>query len=130
MPEEKKPEAPRPISRRDFAKGSVAVIGAYTSFSQEEPPPLSAAAKALKLEISDDVKKLLEERHILEEDLRRVIDYGESTGMKLYEPGTNRLMSKLRIYAAMFYVEYSSEKGVYRVHTAYFHRFKLDEEEN
>ena len=129
MAEEKKPETSKPISRREFAKGSMAVIGAYTSFSQESPPPLSAAANALKLEISDAVKKLFEDRHIYEEDVRRVIEYGENTGMKLYEPGTDRFLSKLRIYAAMFYVEYSSDKGAYQIHTAYWHRFKMDEEE-
>jgi len=52
--EKKKPEPPGPISRRKFAMGSAAVIGAYSSFAhaQEPPEPLSAAAKALKLEIS------------------------------------------------------------------------------
>jgi hypothetical protein len=129
MPEEKKPEAAKPISRREFTKGSMAVIGAYTSFSQETPPPISAAAQALKLEISDEIKKLLEDRHIYEDDVRRVIEHGENTGLKLYDPETGRFLSKLRIFAAMFYVEYSSDKGTYRVHTAYWHRFKLDEEE-
>ena len=125
---EKKPEASKPISRRDFAKGSMAVIGAYSSFAQEPPEPLSAAAKALKIEMADDVKSLLEDRHILEEDIRRVIEHAENTGLKLYQPGTDRFLSKLRIYEAMFYVEYSSDNGAYRIHTAYSHRFKLEEE--
>jgi hypothetical protein len=130
MPEkEKKPESTGPISRREFAMGSMAVIGAYTSFAQEPPEPLSAAAKALKIGISSDVQKLLDDRHIIEEDIRRVIEHAEATGLKLYEEGSNRFLSKLRIYEAMFYVEYSSDQGVYRIHTAYFHRFKLDEEE-
>ena len=130
MPEDKKkPESREPITRREFAIGSMAVIGAYSAFAQEPLEPLSAAAKALKIEIPDDVKSLLEDRHVLEEDIRRVIEHGESTGLKLYRPGTDRFLSKLRIYEAMFYVEYSSDKEVYRIHTAYTHRFKLQEEE-
>ena len=126
--ESEKPEDPKPISRREFAKGSMAVIGAYTSLAQEPPEPLSAAAKALKLEIPDDAKKLLEERQIEEDDVRRVIEHGENTGLKLYQPDSNMLLSKLRIGEALFYVEYSSDKGVYRIYTAYWHRFKLEEE--
>ncbi len=124
----KKPEIPKPISRRQFAKGSMAVIGAYSSFSQEPPEPLSPEAKALKLEIPDDVKALLEDRHILEEDIRRVIDNAEKTGLKLYEPGTQNFLSKLRINEAMFYVEYASEKEGYKIRSAYTHRFKMEGE--
>jgi hypothetical protein len=122
------PEAPKPISRREFTKGSMAVLGAYSSLSQEDLPDLSAEARALKLDIPDDVKTLLDERHVLEDDIRRVIHHAESTGLKLYQSETQNYLSKLRIYQAMFYVEYSADKSVYKIHTAYTHRFKLDEE--
>jgi hypothetical protein len=128
MSDEKKSEDPKPISRREFAKGSVAVIGAYSSLSQEPPEPLSAAASSLKLDIPDSVKSLLDDRHILEEDLRRIIEHAERTGLKLYQPETDNFLSKLRIYQAMFYVEYSPVKDAFRIHTAYSHRFKLGEE--
>lgn len=107
----------------------MAVVGAYSSFAQDTLPPLSAEAKVLKLEIADNVKTLLDDRHILEDDIRRVIEHAERTGLKLYQPGTHRFLSKLRIYQALFYVEYSSsEKGVYTIDTAYLHRFKLGDE--
>ena len=128
MSDEKKPENAKPISRREFTKGSMAVIGAYSSLSQEPPEPLSAAASALKLDIPDDVKSLMDDRHVLEEDVRRIIEHAEKTGLKLYQPGTDRFLSKLRIYQAMFYVEYSPVKDAYRIHTAYTHRFRLGEE--
>jgi glutamate synthase (NADPH/NADH) small chain len=121
-------EVPIPISRREFTKGSMAVIGAYSSLSQEQLPALSDEARALKLEISDDIRTLLDDRHILEDDIRRVIEHGEKTGWKLYQPGTHIFLSKLRVYEAMFYVEYSVDKDVYKIETAYSHRFKLDEE--
>jgi len=121
--------APKTISRRDFAKGSMAVVGAYSSLAQEPPPPLSETAKDIKLEIAEDVQKQLDERHILEDDIKRVIENAERTGLKLYMPGTQNFMSKLRIFQALFYVEYSPlEKNKYKVHTAYLHRFKLGDE--
>ena len=118
------------MSRRKFAKGSVGVIGAYTSFSQYKspPPPLSESAKALKLEIPDDVTAILEQRHVTEDDLRRVIDHAESSGLKLYQPGKEIFLSKMRVQEAYFYVEYSSDKGSYKIRTAYTHRFKLEGE--
>jgi hypothetical protein len=117
------------ISRRDFAKGSMAVVGAYSSFAQEAPSPLSDSAKAMKLEIADDVQKLLDDRHITEEDIKRVIEHAESAGLKLYQAGSKTFLSKLRIYQALFYVEYTTlDKDKYRIHTAYLHRFKLGEE--
>jgi hypothetical protein len=122
------PEAPKSISRREFAKGSMAVIGAYSSLSQEQLPALSDEARALKLEISDKVRTLLDDRHVLEDDIRRVIEHAEKTGLKLYQPGTQNFLSKFRVYEAMFYVEYEVDKDVYKIETAYSHRFKLDEE--
>ena len=124
----KKVEVPKPISRREFTKGSIAVLGAYSSFAQEAPPPLPEAAKALKLDIPKEVSQLMDERHIIDEDLRLVIEHGERTGLKLYKPGTETYLSKLRIQEALFYVEYSGEKGSYTVYTAYSHRFTLEGE--
>jgi hypothetical protein len=128
---EEKTEASKPISRREFAKGSMAVLGAYTSLSQYESPPprpLSEAAKALNIDIPKDVQPLLDERHITEDDLRRVIDHAESTGLKLYQPGTEDFLSKLRIQKVYFYVEYSLDKDTYQIRTAYAHRFNLEGE--
>jgi hypothetical protein len=124
-------ENPKPISRREFAMSSAAVLGAYTSLTQvEEPVPLSEAAKALKLDISDDVMLAMEERHIIDSDIRRVIEHAENTGLKLYESGTGRFLSKLRILQASFYVEYSVDNGVYKIHAAYTHRFSLEGDKN
>lgn len=125
---EKKDEAPadkeglKTISRREFAIGSIALIGAYTS---NDLLGQDAAAK-IKLEKSDVVQKLLEERHILDEDLIAVIQHAEKTGEKLYQPGTDGFLSKLRIKNVYFYAEYSIIEGGYHIYTAYSHRFTLE----
>jgi hypothetical protein len=130
MPEEEKEKAAEgsreglgPISRRDFALGSMAIIGAGASGLS----PLSADAPSWKLEISDAIRQLMDERHILDNDLIKVIEHAESSGEKLYQPGTNRFLSKLYVHEIYFYAEYSPVEGGYRIHSAYSHRFTLEE---
>ncbi len=71
---------------------------------------------------SDAVASLLEERHILDDDIRQVIYHGETTGEKLFQPDGDRYLAKLALSNATFYVEYSVADGGYVVHTAYSHR--------
>jgi hypothetical protein len=111
------------ISRREFAIGSIALIGAYSS------PELRGQDTQIKLEISETVRKLMEERHILDEDLIQVIQHAEKTGEKLYQPGSDGFLSKLRIKNVYFYAEYSIVEGGYRIYTAYSHRFTLEGDE-
>lgn len=83
----------------------------------------------LKLIKRDAVTSLLEERHILDEDIVQVIDAAEQTGEKLYQPDGDHYLAKLRISEATFYVEYSIGEEGYVVHTAYFHRSEIMEGE-
>ncbi|MBP1730641.1 MAG: hypothetical protein H6Q55_1070 [Deltaproteobacteria bacterium] len=65
---------------------------------------------------------LLDQRHILDADVEAVISNAESTGEKLYDPGSGRFLAKLTTENATFYVEYSASGDDFVVHTAYFHR--------
>jgi hypothetical protein len=132
MPKErdiKKPsskKAPQ-ISRREFAVGSMAILGAYSAEETEKVPPLSPEAEAMKLEISDEIRSFMQVRHILDEDVKRVIDYAEKTDDKLYKPGRNVFLAKLRVKEVYFYAEYSPIEDGFRIHTAYSHRFLMEE---
>jgi hypothetical protein len=79
----------------------------------------------IKLQISDEIKKLLEERHILEDEIKQVIYHAEADGDKLYESETNTYLSKLRIGNATFYVKYSVEKESYPIQSAYVHKSEI-----
>jgi glutamate synthase (NADPH/NADH) small chain len=79
----------------------------------------------IKLQVSDEVKQKLEDRHILEDDVKQVIHQAESEGEKLYEPDANRYLAKLRIGKATFYVEYSIEPESYAVRSAYAHKSEI-----
>ena len=90
---------PSKLSRRRFALGSAAVIGAAVTEAgaAAQLTPLSAEAQSWHLEKTDEVADTLDERHILDEDLKRVIQNAESTGEKLYQTDTDRFLSKLRV---------------------------------
>ena len=86
------------------------------------------SGEEIKLQVGDEVKKLLEERHISEEEMKRVIDFAETRGEKLYQPDANRYLAKNRLGEVTIYVEYSTEENGYIVHTAYSHRSKVGKE--
>lgn len=79
----------------------------------------------IKLQVSDEVKQLLGERSILENEVKRVIHHAETEGDKLYHPEENKYLAKLRLGLAAFYVEYSIEEDGYVVRTAYAHRCRI-----
>ena len=77
---------------------------------------------------SDAVASLMEERHILDDDVKLVINNAEATGEKLYQPEANRYLAKMTLPNITFYVEYSISNGGYEVHTTYSHRSKIIED--
>jgi hypothetical protein len=79
----------------------------------------------LQIEMTEEVKQLLQERMILAEDLERVIRQAEETGRKLINQATGRSLANLRPKAVTFWVEYCLEGEAYRVYAAYSHRMIL-----
>ncbi len=77
------------------------------------------------LHISEEVEKLLEERMILVEDVRRTIAYAEQTGDKIENPATGRLVASIRPVSVTYWVEYSPVEDGFAVHNAYSHRMEV-----
>jgi len=86
------------------------------------------SGEEIKLQVGDEVKKLLEERHISEEEVKKVIDFAETKGEKLYQQEENRYLAKSRLGEVTIYVEYSTDENGYIVRTAYSHRSKIGKE--
>jgi hypothetical protein len=85
---------------------------------------LPEEAKAVKIEKSDEIAALMQDRLISDDDLRSVIAKAEATGRKLYQPDSDHFLSKLRIGQVYFYVEYSKAgDSSYKVHATWEHRF-------
>jgi hypothetical protein len=119
-------ENPHVISRREFAIGSMAFFGAYSLAEDEPIPPLSPEAQAMKIEMDGMVRARMETRHILDDDVKRVIDHAEKTGEKLYQQESKIFLSKLRVKEVYFYVEYSPVEDGYKIYSTYSHRFLLE----
>ena len=75
---------------------------------------------------SDSVQELMESRHVLDEDIKKVIHHAESTREKLYQPGGSRFLGKKMLGEVTFYVEYSieEEKG-FVIHDVYWHKLRI-----
>ena len=116
------------ISRRDFARSSVAILGASAVAHAVAAPDgtVTTEAAALKIEKSTEIATILDERYITDDDIRSVIANAEKTGRKLYKQDSDHFLSKLRIDQTYFYVEYSrSGESAYRIHAAWAHRFVI-----
>ena len=79
----------------------------------------------IKLAISDEVKQTLEDKHIPEDDIKKVIDQAETEGKKLFQPDSSLCLSKSRLGNYTVYVKYSPQGDAYLVHTAYQHRARI-----
>lgn len=110
------------ISRRKFTIGSMAVIGSgpLALGATDVPTP------PFKIEMDEDVRQIMEDRHILESDLVKVIQYAEKAGEKLYREDSDHLMAKFKVNTVYFYAEYSPIEGGYRIYNTYSHRFTLE----
>ena len=120
-------KTPRLISRRDFTHGAATVMGAGAiAQAAVALDDLPEEAKTVKIEKSDEIAALMEERVITDDDIRRVIANAEKTGRKLYQPDSDHFLSKLRIGQVYFYVEYSKTgDSTYKIHTTWSHRFVM-----
>lgn len=72
----------------------------------------------INLKLSDEVKQQLAERHVAEDSVKQVIFNAETTSEKVFLSDTERYVAKMKVGEATVYVEYSTEDGAYRLHTA------------
>ncbi len=79
----------------------------------------------IELIISEGVQEILEERMILEADLKIVIGEAESTGRKFKNTARNTFIAYSRPVSVTYWVEYSREGDRFRVHNAYSHRLEI-----
>lgn len=77
------------------------------------------------LVISDEVRRTLEKRMILEQDLRRVLNHAEENSDFIDDSSTGRRMASLRVACVTYWVEYSVGEGVFTVHDAWSHRMEV-----
>jgi hypothetical protein len=77
------------------------------------------------LEMTEEVRRRIDVRRILEDDVRKVIRHGEESGKRLRNAGTGRFLACLQSENVTFWVEYSPGADRFTVHNAYCHRMKI-----
>lgn len=77
--------------------------------------------------ISDDVKKTMDERMILESDLIQVLQNYHDTQQAIYDKENDTLTTTYRIGNVSFWVRFKEQENHYEVESAYSHRMTVKE---
>jgi NADPH-dependent glutamate synthase beta subunit-like oxidoreductase len=104
---------------REAVKGAIlAELGELGMIDVEEH-------EKIELRMTDEVRKRIDGRRILENDVRRVIDHAEKSGKRLKNPETGRFLAYLQSGNVTFWVEYTPAEIGFTVHNAYCHRMNI-----
>ena len=79
----------------------------------------------ITLLMTEVVRQRIDERRILEDDIRRVIDHGERSGQRLRNNETGAFRASLQPEHVTFWVDYSPEGDGFRVLNAFCHRMQI-----
>ena len=93
----------------------------------EEPERTASLHEEVSLIISDEVRKKLEDRLILEDNIREIIYEAEKTGGKIVNPKTGYYTAHKKIGIVTFWVEYEKAGELFNIHSAYSHRIQIVE---
>ena len=100
------------------------------SLWQEEAGSQPAHTR-LHLHIAPELVSLLEKRHILVEDVQKVIHHAETSGSFLSDPENGRRLAYYKPVRVTYWVEYENGPGEsYTVHNSYSHRMVLPEKQS
>jgi len=83
------------------------------------------AYEDIRLHIPKEVERLMEDRHILREEVQKTIHHAETTGEKFINSTTGRSLASLRPDRVTYWVEYSRVGEDYQVHSTYSHRMEM-----
>lgn len=81
----------------------------------------------LPLVLTDAVRTVLEERMILEEDIRQVLAHAEASGNRLLNQHTGRYTAYHQPACVTYWVEYLPSEAGYVIFNAYSHRLEIGE---
>jgi Fe-S oxidoreductase len=82
--------------------------------------------ESIRLDMTPEVQRMIDERRILENDLRRVIEHAEQSGKRLRNNQTGVYRAGYQPENVTFWVDYSvGDDGRYTIHNAYCHRMKI-----
>lgn len=83
----------------------------------------------VSLVIGSEARQKLEDRLILEDNIKEVIYEAERTGGRIVNPGTGNSTASKKIGIVTYWVEYKKIGELFHVHSAYSHRIRIVEGE-
>lgn len=81
----------------------------------------------IRLDLTEEIRWLMEERMILEEDIRQVLTAADQTGKRIWNSETERYTAYHKPGSVTYWVEYSILENGYRIHNTYSHRLEIGE---
>ncbi|NVN93453.1 MAG: 4Fe-4S dicluster domain-containing protein [Desulfuromonadales bacterium] len=79
----------------------------------------------IALLMTPEVRRKIDERRILEADIKKVIDHAERTGKRLQSARNGLFRTYLQSENVTFWVDYTPAESGFTVHNAFCHRMKI-----
>lgn len=96
-----------------------------TAILQQHSQAVAPAEITMHLTMSDDVRRRLDTRRILDEDLRQTINHAETSGKRLRNNETGCYRACCQLANVTFWVDYEKTTDGYTVHNAFSHRMRI-----
>jgi len=93
----------------------------------EEPSGVTSEYDHIELVINEEVKQKLEDRLILDDNIRKVIFEAEKTGGKTINPKTGNSTASKKLGIVTYWVEYKKNGELFHIISAYSHRIQIVE---
>jgi Fe-S oxidoreductase len=81
--------------------------------------------ESIRLEMTLEVRRRIDERRILEDDVRMVIEHAERSGQRLRNNDNEQYRACNQSGNVTFWVDYTPGDGLFTIHNAYCHRMKI-----
>ncbi|MBO7667529.1 MAG: NAD(P)-binding protein [Firmicutes bacterium] len=109
--------------RRNREEGRSILLKRFWGEDAPAPEPENAH---IRLDISPDIRAVLDRERLTEDDLRRVLDYAERTGL-WFEDESGLRIAHLDLGVITVWLEYREADGVFIPEKVYRHRMKIEE---
>ncbi len=86
---------------------------------------LSNEYENIVIRVSPQVRMILEQRRILDEDIRNVISHARNSGNIFFNETTGHYKASFKPRNVTFWVEYSQDENGFEIHNAYSHRMEV-----
>lgn len=98
------------------------------SLWKETTQEKEGAYRTIKLLLNNRVLEIMEDRHILIEDVQQVIEFAERTGRKFINPDNGHSLAHFCPVKVTYWVEYQAQDQGFEVLNVYSHRMQIVEE--